>query len=158
MPKDPTKNIARYKIAGGEMNEFEFQQNQEQLAEQRSSDLENLIPGTPPEQRVEAVTERAEEVVETQANATSAKPSKKRPTRKATRKAASKKKAPSKKAAAKKPAAKKPARKTRTTKKAGKKGATKPRSAKKPARQRATKKKPATKSKVTSKRKPSRKK
>ena len=33
MPKDPTKNVDRYKIAGGELNEFEFHKNQAQVKE-----------------------------------------------------------------------------------------------------------------------------
>ena len=31
MPKDATKNIDRYKIRGGQLNEFDFHQNQEDL-------------------------------------------------------------------------------------------------------------------------------
>ena len=33
MPKDPKRNVDRYKIAGGELNEFEFHQNQGQMNE-----------------------------------------------------------------------------------------------------------------------------
>ena len=33
MPKDPTKNIDRYKIRGGDLNEFEFRQNQARVKE-----------------------------------------------------------------------------------------------------------------------------
>ena len=33
MPKDASKNVDRYKIAGGHLNEFEFHQNQGQLKE-----------------------------------------------------------------------------------------------------------------------------
>jgi hypothetical protein len=33
MPKDAKKNIDRYKIRGGELNEFEFHQNQGQVKE-----------------------------------------------------------------------------------------------------------------------------
>jgi hypothetical protein len=29
MPKDATKNVDRYKIRGGQLNEFDFHQNQE---------------------------------------------------------------------------------------------------------------------------------
>jgi hypothetical protein len=152
MPKDPTKNIDRYKVAGGDLNEFEFQQNQEELSEQGSPEPENLIPGTPPEQKVEEVTKRAEEVVQTRANARSAKPSTKKTTRKATRKA------PTRKKTTKKTAAKKQASKTRSTKKAGKKQASKPRSAKKAASKRTTKKKAAPRGRAASKRKPARKK
>ena len=32
MPKDATKNIDRYKIRGGQLNEFEYTENQEALA------------------------------------------------------------------------------------------------------------------------------
>ena len=49
MPKDPTKNVDSYKIRGGEFNEFDFHQNQEELAEKPQRRGANLIPGTPPE-------------------------------------------------------------------------------------------------------------
>ena len=52
MPKDAKKNIDRYKIRGGELNEFDFHQNQEDYAEQQQrGQVSNLIPGTPPEAR-----------------------------------------------------------------------------------------------------------
>jgi hypothetical protein len=34
MPKDATKNVDRYKIRGGQLNEFDYTRNQEQFAEQ----------------------------------------------------------------------------------------------------------------------------
>lgn len=34
MPKDPKKNIDRFKVRGGEINEYDFEQNQEELAEE----------------------------------------------------------------------------------------------------------------------------
>lgn len=49
MPKDATKNVDRYKIRGGQLNEFDFHQNQEAFSEQQSAQAANLIPGTPPE-------------------------------------------------------------------------------------------------------------
>ena len=49
MPKDPTKNIDRYKIRGGTLNEFELDQNQEAFEQQKSKKGGGLIPGTPPE-------------------------------------------------------------------------------------------------------------
>ena len=49
MPKDATKNVDRYKIRGGQLNEFDFHQNQEEFAEQQRAQAVNLIPGTPPE-------------------------------------------------------------------------------------------------------------
>ena len=42
MPKDATKNVDRYKVRGGQLNEFDFHQNQGELAEKRAT---NLIPG-----------------------------------------------------------------------------------------------------------------
>ncbi|MFN2530658.1 MAG: hypothetical protein ABR555_05105 [Pyrinomonadaceae bacterium] len=52
MPKDPTRNVDRYKIRGGSLNEFEFTQNQEQLAESANQETQQLIPGTPPEKKL----------------------------------------------------------------------------------------------------------
>jgi hypothetical protein len=56
MPKDPTKNIFQYKIRGGHLNEYEFQQNQGDVTEQqlRPWEKENydpnaLMPGEEPE-------------------------------------------------------------------------------------------------------------
>ena len=51
MPKDPTKNIDRYKIRGGLLNEFEYTENQGALAGQKPKSQGKLIPGTPPEER-----------------------------------------------------------------------------------------------------------
>jgi len=51
MPKDRTKNVDRYKIRGGELNEFNFHENQEELAEKPQKRGANLIPGVPPEQK-----------------------------------------------------------------------------------------------------------
>jgi len=36
MPKDPTKNIDRYKVRGGVINEYEYQEKQQVLAEDGS--------------------------------------------------------------------------------------------------------------------------
>lgn len=49
MPKDATKNVDRYKIRGGQLNEFDFHQNQEEFSEQQKARPTNFIPGTPPE-------------------------------------------------------------------------------------------------------------
>ena len=51
MPKDPTKNVDRYKIRGGQLNEFEYTENQGALAGQKPESQAKLIPGTPPEER-----------------------------------------------------------------------------------------------------------
>ena len=52
MPKDPAKNIDRYKIRGGVINEYEYHENQEALAHDESKGDGKLIPGTPPEAKV----------------------------------------------------------------------------------------------------------
>ena len=116
MPKDATKNIDRYKIRGGQLNEFDFHQNQEDYAEQPRTQATNLIPGTPPEARAESLRPAA---------------------RKAPAKAA--KKAPAKKSAAKARKAVKAtkATKNKKTKTASPRGAT----AKKLAARKAAKKK-----------------
>jgi hypothetical protein len=50
MPKDATKNVDRYKIRGGQLNEFEYTENQKSLAQKKPGKGGNLIPGTPPEE------------------------------------------------------------------------------------------------------------
>ena len=45
MPKDAKKNVDRYKIQGGELNEFEFQQNQAQVKEPVSGRKKSAKPG-----------------------------------------------------------------------------------------------------------------
>jgi hypothetical protein len=65
MPKDPTRNIARFKT-GGHLNEFEFHQHQEEIAEHLDPESTQLIPGTPPQEqarRVEQVIKKAREKV-----------------------------------------------------------------------------------------------
>jgi len=50
MPKDATKNVDRYKIRGGQLNEFEYSENQKALAGKKEKTEGKLIPGTPPEE------------------------------------------------------------------------------------------------------------
>ena len=50
MPKDATKNVDRYKIRGGQLNEFEYTTNQKALADKKPKGGAKLIPGTPPEE------------------------------------------------------------------------------------------------------------
>ena len=69
MPKDPTKNIDRYKIRGGQLNEFEYTENQGALAGQKPKSQAKLIPGTPPEER---------DIPEPQATKKAAKPAAKK--------------------------------------------------------------------------------
>ena len=48
MPKDATKNIDRYKIRGGQLNEFDFNRNQEQFAEQQEKKATKGTRGAKP--------------------------------------------------------------------------------------------------------------
>lgn len=50
MPKDASKNIDRYKVQGGQLNEFEYAENQKALAGEKAKSDTKLIPGTPPEE------------------------------------------------------------------------------------------------------------
>ncbi len=105
MPKDATKNVDRYKIRGGQLNEFDFHHNQEEFSEQKTARAANLIPGTPPEAKKPVKSTKTS----TAANSTKA-------TKKATKRAAkSTKTAKAKKApvgaTAKKLAARKAAKK-----------------------------------------------
>ena len=50
MPKDASKNIDRYKIQGGQLNEFEYAANQRDLAGKKAKGDAKLIPGTPSEE------------------------------------------------------------------------------------------------------------
>ncbi|HEX3248688.1 MAG TPA: hypothetical protein VHS05_04610 [Pyrinomonadaceae bacterium] len=106
MPKDPTKNIDRYKIRGGDINEFEYEQKQEAFAEQKNKAAANLIPGTPPE-------ERAQRFPPAFASKATKTTTKKAATKKATKATKATKKAavPTRGASAKKLAARKAAKK-----------------------------------------------
>jgi hypothetical protein len=44
MPKDAKKNVDRYKIRGGDLNEFEFHQNQAQVKEPVSGGKKSARP------------------------------------------------------------------------------------------------------------------
>jgi hypothetical protein len=51
MPKDPTKNVDRYKVRGGVINEYEYHENQQALVQDEPKGDGKLIPGTPPEEK-----------------------------------------------------------------------------------------------------------
>ena len=100
MPKDATKNVDRYKVRGGTLNEFEFTENQEQFSEPKGKSDGHLIPGTPPEKKAIAAKKPAKKIA------------KKASQKAATKKAATKRAAVSARgASAKKLAARKAARK-----------------------------------------------
>lgn len=88
MPKDATKNIDRYKVRGGTLNEYEFAENQEQFSEQKDKADGQLIPGTPPEKKAAALKKPAKQAAKKAANKTTKKAATKKA---ATKKAATKK-------------------------------------------------------------------
>ncbi len=55
MPKDPTRNIERYKIGGTHLNEFEFHQNQGRITEQ--FEPSGMAPGTQPLTKAEQIAQ-----------------------------------------------------------------------------------------------------
>ncbi|HKU73797.1 MAG TPA: hypothetical protein VJR02_07750 [Pyrinomonadaceae bacterium] len=90
MPKDPTKNIDRYKIRGGVINEYEYHENQQALAHDESKGDGKLIPGTPPEAKVaakESKPQKGTKSTKTKKAATSVKRPAKKAAKKATKKA-----------------------------------------------------------------------
>jgi len=108
MPKDATKNVDRYKIRGGQLNEFEYTENQKALAGKKPKGGAKLIPGTPPEEAGEglrpAVTAKASKATKSK-KGEATKKSDKKTTKKANN--SSTKGATAKKPAARKTAAKK---------------------------------------------------
>ena len=118
MPKDATKNIDRYKIRGGQLNEFDIHQNQEAFAEQQKAQATNLIPGTPPETKVqESQPVVAKAPVSKKTGTKGTKATKARKAVKAKKDTSAKKAAPMRGATAKKLAANKAAKKAKTAKK-----------------------------------------
>jgi hypothetical protein len=140
MPKDPTKNVDRYKIRGGALNEFEFNQNQADFAEAENTPT-NLIPGTPPEAKAQLRAKKAQQrstrkpTKDANAKSAGTKKSSKHRGSKKSAKGATAKKSAGKKSSAKRATAKKSAAK----KSAGKKSAAKKSSAKKSAAKKAAK-------------------
>jgi hypothetical protein len=101
MPKDATKNVDRYKIRGGQLNEFEYSENQKALAGKKPQSEAKLIPGTPPEEAAEGLqptvkaTSKATKSTQKKPNKSSTKgaSAKKLAARKAAKKSATKKSA-----------------------------------------------------------------
>ncbi|HKO44079.1 MAG TPA: hypothetical protein VJU84_12450 [Pyrinomonadaceae bacterium] len=131
MPKDPTKNIFQYKIRGGHLNEFEFQQNQGDVTEQKDRPWEkqNFDPNAKtPEPTVKPERKSGKRTGGKEAKPATAS-TKKQPAKamkKATKKAVKKSATTARKSAAKKSISPK-AKPTRRAKK----GSTSKRSAKK---------------------------
>lgn len=61
MPKDPTRNIDRYKTSGSHINEFEFHKHQAEMAEELKPTGNEKLPGQrlSPSERVAQVTAEA---------------------------------------------------------------------------------------------------
>lgn len=138
MPKNPNLNIARYKVAGGELNPFEFHQNQQALVEQQQHEADNLIPGTPPEMKSQTEEGRLGAAAAPAETTSSTKTRSKLPPK--TRRQAGTKKAASKKSVSQKGREKKSTKKSaKKTKPAKRSTASKGRPAKKAAK-RSTKK------------------
>ena len=95
MPKDATKNVDRYKVRGGQLNEFEYVENQKALVGKKQKTEAKLIPGTPPEEAGDGLRPVVKAT------------SKTRKSTKATKKASPMKGVSAKKLAARKAAAKK---------------------------------------------------
>ena len=106
MPKDATKNIDRYKIRGGQLNEFEYTENQKALAEKKPKGDAKLIPGTPPEEAVDGLRPVVATIKATKST-TSVKKAKKSSTKSTKAKTSSTRGATAKKLAARKTAARK---------------------------------------------------
>lgn len=111
MPKDATKNIDRYKIRGGQLNEFDFHQNQQQFAEQTATRGTNLIPGTAPEERAEGLRPAVKKAPVKKAPAKKSAVKAAKAAKKKAAKGTKKKAAPRQGATAKKLAARKAAKK-----------------------------------------------
>ena len=47
MPKDPARNVDRYKIAGGKLNQFEFQKHHAEMTEESERFRERQAKKTP---------------------------------------------------------------------------------------------------------------
>jgi hypothetical protein len=107
MPKDPTKNVDRYKIRGGTLNEFEYTENQGALADQKPKSGAKLIPGTPPEERDRPRPQVTKKAAKTGAKKSAAKATKATKSKKSTKKTAGTRGASAKKLAARKSAKKK---------------------------------------------------
>lgn len=134
MPKAPTRNRASYETGGGQLNEFEFQHNQEAMAEEERERFERLeaerregeVAEAGPQseaERIHQMMEAAHEKVARRKAKTATGAQKASAAGKST---AAKKKGAAKKAAAKKAAVKKaPAKAATPAKPAAKKGGTK---------------------------------
>lgn len=110
MPKDAKKNIDRYKIRGGDLNEFEFSQNQARVKESFPGNTNSPMPmkGSTPMMAEKTTAQKSAKEETAKKSATTKKAAKKTTAKKSAKKASKARKS-----------AKKPAKKS--TKKAAKK-------------------------------------
>jgi len=59
MPKDAKKNVDRYKIRGGDLNEFEFNQNQGRVKESGPGGKKSAQKTTPTKSAKKTTTKKA---------------------------------------------------------------------------------------------------
>ena len=122
MPKDASKNVDRYKVRGGHLNEYEFHQNQGQVTEARPGDHGwNKKPAMPADSSSAGEGATLTESAAKKAGTNTSKKTSTKVANKAAKKASTKS---AKKASARKSGTKKEAS-TKTSKKETKKGAKK---------------------------------
>lgn len=94
MPKDAKKNVDRYKIRGGDLNEFEFSQNQAQVKQSFPGSPNPAMPmkgSTPKELMAEKITAKKSTKKKTAKKPATTKKSAKKTTTKKPAKKSSKK-------------------------------------------------------------------
>jgi hypothetical protein len=81
MPKNPKRNIQSYQVKGGDLNEFEFAKNQNEMVEEHESPFnpETQTPNPTQAQRVAEVTAEAHKKVEKRKSRSSVEGGRKRP-------------------------------------------------------------------------------
>lgn len=96
MPKDAKKNIDRYKIRGGDLNEYEFSQNQARVKESFPGSPNPAMPmkGSPPMMVEKTTAQKSAKEETAKKSATTKKAAKKTTAKKSAKKA----KKPAKKA------------------------------------------------------------
>ena len=116
MPKDASKNVDRYKVRGGHLNEYEFHQNQGQVTERQADHGWNKKPAMPVDSSSAGEGVTLTESAAKKAGTNTSKKTSTKAANKAAKKASTKS---AKKASARKSAGKKAS--TKTSKKASKK-------------------------------------
>lgn len=53
MPKDASKNVDRYKVRGGQLNEYEYHKNQQEAATEKEQKFTDKKPKKSPSEKAE---------------------------------------------------------------------------------------------------------